>query len=191
MSEILVIYGTSEGQTEKIAKRISEVITDKGHDVERVYAKETPPGLAFKDYDGVIVGASIHVGKFQDYVHDLVERNSDLLNDKLSAFFSVSLTAAGDEPDDEKQAREYVDTFVKETGWHPDMIGIFAGALKYSEYGFIKRSMMKKIAKKAGWETDTSRDYEYTDWEDVMDFAESFADAVERVDSPENRSEDQ
>lgn len=179
MSKILVIYGTSEGQTEKIAKRISEVITDKGHSVETVYAKETSSDFAFEDYDAVIVGASIHVGKFQDYIHGLVEENNDVLNDKLSAFFSVSLTAAGDKPEDEEQAREYVGTFVEETGWHPDMIGIFAGALKYSEYGFIKRFMMKKIAKKAGWETDTSRDYEYTDWEDVVHFAGDFVDAVE------------
>jgi menaquinone-dependent protoporphyrinogen oxidase len=35
--------------------------------------------------------------------------------------------------------------------------------------------MMRRIVAKAGGDTDTSRDYEYTDWADVRTFAEEFA----------------
>jgi menaquinone-dependent protoporphyrinogen oxidase len=34
---------------------------------------------------------------------------------------------------------------------------------------------MKRIARKEGGPTDTSRDYEYTDWEAVDRFADAFA----------------
>ncbi len=34
------------------------------------------------------------------------------------------------------------------------------------------------IAAKEGGETDTSRDFEYTDWDEVTRFAESFAGAL-------------
>jgi menaquinone-dependent protoporphyrinogen oxidase len=39
-----------------------------------------------------------------------------------------------------------------------------AGTLAYSRYNFIIRFVMKRIARKNGAPTDTSRDYELTDW---------------------------
>ncbi len=38
---------------------------------------------------------------------------------------------------------------------------------------------MKRIVAKAGGGTDTTRDYEYTDWDDVRVFAREFAQRVE------------
>ncbi len=38
--------------------------------------------------------------------------------------------------------------------------------------------LMKHIAAKEGGETDTSRDFEYTDWDEVTRFAETFASAL-------------
>ena len=35
----------------------------------------------------------------------------------------------------------------------------------YSKYNFLVRFFMRRIAQKEGGDTDTSRDYEYTDWE--------------------------
>jgi menaquinone-dependent protoporphyrinogen oxidase len=37
---------------------------------------------------------------------------------------------------------------------------------------------MKRIVSKGGGDTDTSRDYEYTDWEDLRTFAREFAGYV-------------
>ncbi len=34
---------------------------------------------------------------------------------------------------------------------------------------------MRRIARKAGGDTDTSKDYEYTDWNDVRGFADRFS----------------
>ena len=38
--------------------------------------------------------------------------------------------------------------------------------------------MMRRAAKRAGGDTDVSRDYEYTDWALVEQFASEFADAI-------------
>jgi menaquinone-dependent protoporphyrinogen oxidase len=53
---------------------------------------------------------------------------------------------------------------------------LFGGALLYRQYGLLKRYMMKRIVrdKPGGLSTDTSRDHEYTDWDDVNRFAEDF-----------------
>jgi len=50
-----------------------------------------------------------------------------------------------------------------------------AGALQYSKYSIIVRFIMKRIARQAGAATDTSKDYEYTDWAALTRFIDEFA----------------
>src|SRR5215204_3405096 len=77
--------------------------------------------------------------------------------------------------DDMEEAEGYIEEFVRETGWHPAKVGLFGGALLYTHYGFIKRHLMKKIARdKGNPDTDTSRDYIYTEWDGVKHFVEEF-----------------
>ena len=91
----------------------------------------------------------------------------------------MSLSAAIDDESHRAEAMGYIDDLIEDTGWHPDRVALFGGALRYSEYGFITRSLMKSIARKETGDTDASRDYEYTDWEEVRLFAEEFAAFVE------------
>ncbi len=49
-----------------------------------------------------------------------------------------------------------------------------AGALLYTKYNFLVRFVMRRIAKKGGPETDTSRDYEYTNWAALDKFVDEF-----------------
>jgi menaquinone-dependent protoporphyrinogen oxidase len=65
-----------------------------------------------------------------------------------------------------------------ETGWHPRRVELVAGALPYTRYNFLVRFVMRRISRKEGGDTDTSRDYEYTDWAAVDRFAAEFADEV-------------
>ena len=180
MSSILVYYGTGEGQTAKVADRISERLESLGHDATAVNAKEAGRDLDLDDYDAVLVGASIHAGKQQKAVRSWAKSNRDALAAKPNGFFQVSLSAA--DPENEASAAEaagYVDEFVEVTGWRPDRIGLFGGALRFSEYGFFLRAMMKFVAKRSYPEEDTSGDVEFTDWESVEAFADEFATFVE------------
>jgi menaquinone-dependent protoporphyrinogen oxidase len=55
------------------------------------------------------------------------------------------------------------------------MVALCGGALLYTQYGFVKRHVMKKIARDTGnLGTDTSRDYVYTEWDGVKRFVEDF-----------------
>lgn len=176
MARVLIAYGTTEGQTAKIAEVIADVMHDLGHDAQAVditSLDDTVPD----GYDALIIGASIHMGKHDKHVVEFVHRNHDTLERLPSAFFSVSLAAHGDS----QEAQGYVEGFAEETGWHPDKIALFGGALLYTHYGFIKRHMMKKIArdKPGHLGLDTSRDYVYTEWDAVKRFAEHFADQLD------------
>jgi menaquinone-dependent protoporphyrinogen oxidase len=175
MTKIYLSYSTTEGQTAKIAEYIADVIRAHGHDVDAVDIKDAGDSVP-AGYDGVIVGASIHLGKHDKHASDYVRRNRAVLEQLPSAFFSVSLAAHGDT----HEAEGYVEQFEKETGWRPDRIGVFGGALLYTQYGFLKRRLMKKIAgdKPGDLGTDTSRDYVYTEWDGVKRFAEDFLDTL-------------
>ena len=60
-------------------------------------------------------------------------------------------------------------------------VALFAGALPYTQYGLVKRHMMRKIVgdKPGHLGTDISRDYVYTEWDGVKRFAEHFTADLE------------
>jgi menaquinone-dependent protoporphyrinogen oxidase len=51
----------------------------------------------------------------------------------------------------------------------------FAGALQYREYDFFTRRLIRLMMKRGGHPTDTSQDYDYTDWDAVDRFGREFA----------------
>jgi len=181
MAKILIPYGTTEGQTARIADYIADVLHAHGHEADTLDLKHAEHDLP-EGYDGVIVGASIHAGKHEGYVADFVRRNRTALETLPAALFSVSLSAHGDPEEAEKRVAEFEDG----TGWHPATVALFGGALLYTHYGFLKRMMMKKIVSSQGSaDTDTGRDYIYTEWDGVRRFAEEFVAGFERKPAPE------
>ena len=178
MNRVLVCYGSGEGQTATVAERIADELSDRGHHVTLAHAKYAPDDLSVSAYDGVVVGASIHFGKHQSIVSDFVRDHQDELHRLPSAFFSVSLTAAQADPGSAFEARQYVEEFLEDTGWKPDLTATFGGALRYREYGLMKRFVMKRIAGREGMDTDTSRDHEYTDWDEVESFTREFEELL-------------
>lgn len=174
MKRIAVLYDTTEGQTAKIAQQVAETVKNAGHDVTVAEVRKLPSDMQLDSFDGVILGGSIHVGKHSPAVVESVKENRRLLETIPSAFFSVSLSAAGKTERQQQNARRCLDEFLSETEWTPQLTTTFAGALLYRDYGFFKRLMMKWIAKQEGGDTDTSRNYEYTDWKRVDEFTQEF-----------------
>jgi menaquinone-dependent protoporphyrinogen oxidase len=185
MTKIWIGYGTTEGQTARIAARLADVIRSHGLDVQTADLKQSPDA-DLDTYDAVIIGGSIHMGKHEDYVCDFIRQNRAGLERLPAAFFSVSLAAHGDMAN----AEAYVANFEQETGWRPSQVGFFSGALLYRQYRFLKRSMMKRIvrSKPGNLSTDTSRDHEYTDWVEVERFGEDFLARLVPKDAAKIRS---
>jgi menaquinone-dependent protoporphyrinogen oxidase len=53
-----------------------------------------------------------------------------------------------------------------------------AGALMYSKYNFLLKWIMKRIARKAGFDGPATRDYEFTNWPAVDRFVAELAPAA-------------
>jgi len=123
----------------------------------------------------VIIGGSVIAGRHQRYLERFARAHRDELNQMPSAFFSVSGSAAGSSDQDQANARRVLDAFLSKTGWHPRMTATIGGAMAFTKYGVFTRMMLKRISRREGGPTDTSRDHELTDWNQVVRFAGEFA----------------
>ena len=162
---------TREGQTEKIARRIAATLDAQGHVAELFDADHPPASLELERFQAAIVGAPIHAGGYPKSIVRFAREHRVLLERIPSAFFSVGLAVASRTSDGRAQTQPLVERFVKQSGWRPKRVELVAGALPYSKYNFLIRFIMRSIAKKEGGDTDTSHDYEYTDWSAVDRFA--------------------
>jgi menaquinone-dependent protoporphyrinogen oxidase len=169
MARILLLFSTHDGQTARIADRIARVLREASHEVTEYCAEEAGAGSDIERHDAVVIGGSVHMGHHARTLEQLVRRHAAALATRPSAFFSVSLSAAGTEAQRADATRVMAQFFLR-TGWQPDDVTIFAGALPYTRYNPFVRFMMKLIVNAAGGDTDTSRDHEYTDWAAVDRF---------------------
>lgn len=172
---ILLVYGTSEGHTASIAERVAESLRGAGHFVSVHPLKSISSAIKPENYDAVLVGASIHVGQFQKYVVEWVRDHSEGLAQKPNAFFFGCLTAHDKTEEARQEIKGYVEKFVAATGWQPDQVEPFAGALLFKQYNWLVRQLMKRIVKSKGVNIDPRENHIFTDWDAVDTFATDFA----------------
>ena len=175
MPTVLLLHASTHGHTSKIAARVANILEGEGLDVDLRKVDRDGEDPCPRDYDAVVVGASIHAGHHQKPIVDWARRHHTTLALHPSTFFSVCLTAADDTDESREATRRYIDEFVEATGWTPDRTVTFAGALQYREYDFMTRLLIRVMMHKGGHPTDTSRDHDFTDWDAVGDFARDFA----------------
>ena len=176
MARILVFYGTTTGHTAKIARSIGDTLRQQGAGVNVIEANGEWPEP--EDYAAVVVAASVHGGKYQPQVRRWVRANAEALNARPTAFVSVCLGVLQQEPQVQQEVAAIMTRFLMAAGWRPAVTKTVAGALLYTQYNPFLRWVMKRITRKAGGDTDTSRDYEYTNWSDLRMFAEDFGRRV-------------
>jgi menaquinone-dependent protoporphyrinogen oxidase len=178
----LVLYGTTEGQTRKVSEFVSDRLKAVGHDANLVDASDAASSdIKLREFDGVLVAASVHVGRYQSSVQEYVRSRYQTLNGIRTAFLSVSLSAASKDPDDVKGIAECVRQFTTDTLWKPGEIHHVAGAFRFTQYDFFKRWGMKLIAYQKGVSTDVSHDQELTDWMALARIVDEFVAKVAKV----------
>jgi len=171
-TRVLIVYNSRHGQTAHIAKRIRDVAST----VDGVIATATPVDDVRENdiavTDAFVVAGPIRFGRHDRKIQRFIGEHLGVMASRSSAFVSVSNAMArfNGRPEAEGYARKFLDT----TGWNPDRVELVAGALRYTRYNLILRWLLRRIADQHGLDTDTSRDFEYTDWEAVDQFARQF-----------------
>jgi len=168
VAKIVFIYSTIDGHTLEICKRLQEIVEQQGHETTLVELTANSD-VDVAPYDRIVIGASIRYGKHRPDVARFIERKTDELESKPSAFFSVNAVARKSDkraPD----TNPYVKKFLRSITWQPALIGIFAGKIDYPQYGFIDKTMIRFIMWITKGPTDPSGTFEFTDWDAVEAF---------------------
>jgi menaquinone-dependent protoporphyrinogen oxidase len=170
--KILIAFASTEGQTRKISEWISARATAGSHQTRLYDSSSRVDVPRLDDFEAVIVAASVHEGSHQDRIVDFATAHRVQLRGKTTAFISVSLAAAMD--DGAADAGAYVSRFTDATQWTPGSVLHLGGALRYSQYDYFERQMLKQIFARHGVEPDENDVYEYTDWTELGRFIDDF-----------------
>lgn len=177
MARIFIAYGTTEGHTRTICEQIRDWLEESEHEVTLVDTGEKHGDVDLHGFECAIVAGSLHQEKHQASLVKFVKSHRDELAKLPCLMLSVSLTAVLRDDKHLADAKVCVDRFTVDTDWMPTAVHLVAGALKYTQYDWMKRMLMKMIAKKQGGDTDTHHDYIYTDWDDLKAVVFSFVGA--------------
>lgn len=176
--KILAVYGSNYGQAAAVLGKVTAALEGRGHNVTTFKGDAVPAGLNVGDFDAAVLAASIRMGTYQPYMLQFARSHADALREVPVAFVSVNGTQEESTPAWREEAAGYVRAFLEQTGISPRWSANFAGKLQYRSYDVLTRWIMKRITRGRGGPTDTSRDYEYTDWDAVDRFATQVADGL-------------
>jgi menaquinone-dependent protoporphyrinogen oxidase len=175
---VLICYATTDGQTRKIAEFIADAARKKGHEVDLVdanMAEDVDPSR----FQAVVLAGSVHIGRYQTALVHRIKRWRETLNARPTAFVSVSLSAASDDPHMRAEMDECARHMLQGAGLEPAATLHVAGALRFTQYDFFRRWIMRLIANQQ-METpvDPTRDMELTDWDAVAQFIDDFLSRI-------------
>ena len=161
----IFIYSSSNGQSLKICEALNK------NKESLIIDMDTSKTTKLDNFDQIVIGASVKYGDHNKKVYEFVKKNRALLEKKKTVFFSVNATARKSEKNKPK-TNPYIIKFLKKTNWTPDHIGVFAGMIDFPNYNFIEKYIIKLIMWITNGPTDTSKTFEFTNWEDVKKFSE-------------------
>jgi menaquinone-dependent protoporphyrinogen oxidase len=170
--KILLVYSTTDGQTTAICEKIKSVLIESNLvdliPINNFQEKE------LKNYDQVIVGASIRYGKHKPEVYKFIKTYQNDLKTKITGFFSVNVVAR--KPNKNTPlTNPYMKKFLEMVNWEPNYLAVFAGKIDYQKYRFIDRHMIRLIMFITKGPTDLKGVFEFTDWQNVENFAGQFS----------------
>jgi menaquinone-dependent protoporphyrinogen oxidase len=171
MTRFVVAYISAHGQTKKIGEAIAGALRDKGAQAELIDIKKASGKISADDVKGVFLGGYVHAGKYPGGLFRFVAGNRQVLSSIPVHLFTACLAAKAATEESTRTMEGYLESFRTTSGLTPATAEFFAGALPYTRYNPIVRFMMKKISESTGGDCDTTKDFEYTDWQAVRKFA--------------------
>jgi menaquinone-dependent protoporphyrinogen oxidase len=178
VTKVLLLYTTHEKQTFKIMQRIKTQLVGKG-DCDLI---ELLPdsNIDLTQYQAVLVGCSLRYGFYSKTMKKFIDANYQQLNKLKSGFFGVNLVARKPNKNT-PETNSYTRKFLAKIAWQPTIKAVFAGALYYPKYNWFDRNMIRLIMWLGKGDTDVTKEViEYTNWEKVDEFANQFAELVDK-----------
>lgn len=126
-THILVAYASSSGSTAEVAEAIGGVLREIDVTVD---VRNVAEVTALAAYNAVVVGSSIHGGRWLPEAIQFIERFKEGLATRPVAYFTTCLTMAKDDEESRRITLSYLDPVLRLA---PDVkpvgLGLFAGSL--------------------------------------------------------------
>ncbi len=173
---VLVAFGTKYGSTVKVADAIASEMRNAGHEVDLVDLRERVPSDIGR-YDMVVVGSPVFIGKWTKPAQEFLHRNGKALTEKRVAMF-VCCSDVLFEEKVEAARKMYLDDVAASCGLEPVAMGMFGGEVDFNKYSMFTRFLLSKVGAKEEMENkgvETSKPYDFRDWEQVRGWARGLA----------------
>ena len=134
----IIIFASKYGTVEKCANTLKDLLKDK---VFICNVKEAQKSEDIKTYDTIIIGCSVHAGKFQPKIKIVCKQNLSILMKKELGLFLCTLSPP------EKADHYFKENFMAELVQKAKANGLFGGELLFEKMNPIERFILKKISK--------------------------------------------
>jgi len=152
-TRILVAYASVYGSTAGVAEAIGKALQNKGCTVDLAVMKSvSSPG----DYDAVVIGAPVYMGKMVGDLKKFVWKHRDALAKVPIAAFCVGVAPLGKDPGDVDTVMNIFRTAVALL--EPVTVTMFAGKIDMQKLPFMHKWIWKKIDGPVG---------DFRDWEAI------------------------
>lgn len=132
-----IIYMSSHGTTEKIAKMIQAELPKQDIEVINLKTNKKPD---LKAFDQVILGASIHAGVIPKRMRNLIIDNCEELKSKKLGLYLCCMEEGA------KAQEQFKEAFPEELREYAKSAKLLGGEFNFEKMNFIERMMVKKIA---------------------------------------------
>lgn len=176
MNRIALVTSSDSDHTQRIADYMANQLVRLNCEVTTftVTHESAPTASALKEFDGVILGCPVYLGDLPILLVDWAWFHREQLNSMPSALFTVSLNAADSRPRARAADDRVLRNFIEQTDYRARFVASIGGALEYTQYGFFKRCILQGVSAAIGGPTDTSQDYDLTNWNDVGRFVHAY-----------------
>ncbi len=179
MKKVLMIYGTRYGSTKEISEKIAEILREKQFEVALInISEEAVPSLG--EYDGVLIGTGIRIGKWTKKIKKFVKKKLvELNNREFKLGFYISCGTASKKEKVQEATEKFLLKIAEELGLSLDLYDAFGGTYDLREnspIGKIVRAALKaSLKEEEGWEIVEDKLYDFRDWDQIKSFTEKFA----------------
>jgi len=183
--KVIIVYGTRYGATEGTSKEIAKILRGEGLDV-RVANVKKEKIKSISDYDLVIVGSGMQMGKWTSAADDFLGKFQKELAAKKVAIFVSSAAQALLEYEKkaeeiEKARKQYLEDKAAMYNLKPISMVIFGGVWDYNKMFFLFRKTLASFKPKieeAGFKEVKPGLYDTRDWNAIRAWAKEIAAKV-------------
>ncbi|UCG04482.1 MAG: hypothetical protein JSW11_10965 [Candidatus Heimdallarchaeota archaeon] len=182
MKSVLIVFASRFGSTDEIAHEIADElerhkILTKVHNLRD--GVKTP---SLEDFDGIIVGSGIKMGRWTKESYKFLKENQNKLNSKVLGLFVSSGEAANPKTYTEAR-RKYLERMMGKTGVKADITEAFGGVFDFSSdstYSFLEKKIIQRLAKsvEGGIVIDDYKMNDFRDWELIRKWAKEFSNLL-------------